>query len=228
MKPATCLHFIENSDVLILGHPRSGTHFLQSSLVSHPGIHGRGECFLRYQRFIKEHDPAAAKSYSKPFIFNNKPGCLNLAILSYQSFPFFDRRLGRSLFASKIIHLIRDPFHVATSLVQMEADRTASGDKFKAHYRVNESLPVSAPISREEVKAVELRVTELQGAFRARLESHPHVMTVSYDEVTKNCQVNQIPENHARQWLDFLGLNYLPLVNTLKKTGPQVLPIKTN
>jgi hypothetical protein len=37
-------------EVLIISHPRSGTHLLESFLECHPLIHGRGEIFLTYQR----------------------------------------------------------------------------------------------------------------------------------------------------------------------------------
>lgn len=106
--------------VIILSTQRSGTHLLESFLASHPGINGRGEMFLRLQR--------------SGIIENNVNGKINIGILMYDQIHIF-KELGGNFFNHKIIHLLREPFAVALSLLQMQADKKETGANYKAHYQ---------------------------------------------------------------------------------------------
>ena len=124
--------FIECPDVVILSHPRSGTHFLEASLANHPKIHKRGECFLRYERLIaKERSEQVREMQKFPRRFlrvlTNRPNRLNIAILMYRKMSFFTDILQFSLADLKLIHLLRNPRHVAISCAQMETDRLHFG-----------------------------------------------------------------------------------------------------
>ena len=61
-------------DFVIVSSPRSGTHFLETALASHPKIHRRGECVLRFCRSLAP---------PNRYVFINKPRHLNGAIVMY-------------------------------------------------------------------------------------------------------------------------------------------------
>jgi hypothetical protein len=210
----------ELPEVLILSYPRSGTHFLQSSLASHPKIHGRGECIMRFKRLISQ-QPKQEQSQNlpDPFIFTNKPNHLNVAILMYKLVDFATDEFGCSLTDFKIIHLIRNPKQVAYSNAQAGANRKSLGAKFKAHYRLHECLPPNSPISLQMVDKIEKEVILLQKKYSKKLGSHPNVLTIDYETLTSGRQVNKISKEYASLLLNFLGLNYAPLRNSLRKTG---------
>jgi hypothetical protein len=214
-------HFIDCPEAIILSHSRSGTHFLEASLGNHPKVHQRGECFLRYEQFIAEN---CREQLKKPprrgsHRYKNIPDKLNIAILMYPNVPFVTNELRFSLQAVKIIHLLRNPRHVAISCAQMEADRFHFGDGFKAHYKLDQPSHEHVPIREKRIQEIKQEVMAFQNDFSEKLKNHPHVLTINYDEVTKNQQMNEIPERLASEWLNFLGLNPFLLKNSLKKTG---------
>jgi hypothetical protein len=137
----------------------------------------------------------------------------------YPNVPFFTNELRFSFSSVKIIHMLRNPRHVAISCAQMEADRFHFGDRFKAHYKLNQPAHEHVPITEKRIQEIEQDVIVFQNNFSEKLKNHPDVLTISYDDVTKNKQMNEIPERLASVWLNFLGLNPFPLKNSLKKTG---------
>lgn len=197
-------------DFVILSHPRGGTHFLQASLASHPRVHGRGECILAR---IRGKEPAG------PYIFQNKPGCLNCAIVMYQHAADFEDLCG-PLGEFKLIHLLRGAGDVAMSVAQMEADRAVLGEAYKAHHRIFRPAPEHAPISARRVRALQAEIASLQKEMTDELRDHPRLLTITYEELTHGGQVNELAGQAAASLLDFLGLEHLPLKNTLRKSAP--------
>jgi hypothetical protein len=69
----------ESPYAIIVSHPRSGTHVLESCLASHPKIHKRSECVLRYKQLaLKKKLPVGLRD--RP-IFTNRPGYVNIALV---------------------------------------------------------------------------------------------------------------------------------------------------
>jgi hypothetical protein len=204
---------LETPDAVIVSHQRSGTHFLASSLASHPKIHDRGEFVLRHQRGQPSDDGTGHHP-----AFTNLPNHLNIGIVMYSEAERFER-LCRRLNECKVIHLLRNPRDVAVSQIQMEADRARLGIAFRAHYRIADTPPEPAPIDVKAVEGREKAVRSVQRTYANRFKLHCDILTVSYDEITNNCQVNIVPEPIAVRILSFLGLTYSPLTTTLRKTG---------
>jgi hypothetical protein len=206
----------DTPDAIIVAHPRSGTHLLQSALSSHPKIHGRGECVLRYARRNKVLESQI------PFIwketFWNKPDHCNLAIVGYAMVDLFEV-LCSPIENHKVIHLIRNPSGVARSLARMTAEQTALGSKFKAHYRVNELLPKSPQLPQEEIDRCICKIICDQNKFRSKLNAHSNTLTVTYESLTDDKEISQIPILIASQLLRFLNVEYHDLTTTLRKTG---------
>jgi hypothetical protein len=140
----------------------------------------------------------------------------------YNLLDFAEKECGLLLTDCKVIHLLRDARRVAYSNIQMRANRNYLGDKFKAHYRQGESVPPNSPVSLKAVALMETRVVEQQEAFASILRRHPNTLTIHYEDITCNRQVNAIPYKHAVALLAFLGLDYCPLTTTLVKTGTLV------
>jgi hypothetical protein len=202
---------LEPPDAVILSHPRSGTHFLLSSLASHPKIHGRGEFIRRYQR--------GQRTDSDPPVFSNLADHMNIAIVMYVQAARFER-LCCPFSNCKIIHLLRNPRDVAVSLLQMQVNKERLGSAFRAHYRVHDPPLENAPIDEAAVENRGQLVRNIQQVYIDLFKSHRDLLTISYDEITNNAQVNTFPEPIAARLLAFLGLSYAPLTTTLRKTGP--------
>ena len=205
----------EVPDVIILGQPRSGTHFLEESLASHPQIRGRGECFLRYQRFLAQ---GVSIEPIKKRLFINKRHRVNVGILMYYLVDFFTKKFG-AISDYRILHILRNPRDIAVSVAQMEADRLHFGRDYRVHRKLHHPAPVHAPILIQKVKEIEAKAMQMQQGFCRRLGSLPNVLTIDYDIITAGRQTNKLPEKYARLLLDFLHLPYHPLENALQKTG---------
>jgi hypothetical protein len=206
----------ESPDVVILSHPRSGTHLLHSALSSHPKIHGRGECVLRYGRRNEEVQTEFPPIWVRTF--RNSPGHINVAIVMYAMVALFEELCGR-LKDHKLIHLIRDPDRVATSLAQLEADKIVLGSNYKSHYRMNETLPPSANISPMKIQRIAAKVAADQRLYVLALASHQNCLTITYEALTRNQEVSTIPAPISIKVLTFLGLDFFELTTTLRKTG---------
>jgi hypothetical protein len=209
---------VEPPDAIIVAHQRSGTHFLQASLASHPGVHERGEFILRYKRRNRSTHALANPSDDVPDAYVNLPGRLNIGIVMYSERPIYERMCG-PLSNAKVIHLVRDPRDVAISVAQMRADRAVLGGDFKAHYRIHESPPPHAEYSVADIDALVAKVTALQRGFAVECAGFPRALTLSYEEITGGRQVSEIPEHIATRLLEFLGLESRRLTNQLRKTG---------
>jgi hypothetical protein len=207
---------MDKPDAIILSHPRSGTHFLLSSLASHPNIHGRGEFILRYRRLRKDRARLAAYVDSQ-FIFRNEPKKFNVAIVMYGEVGPFENVCG-SLFNFKIIHLLRDPKSTAQSLAQCEADRNYLGKSYRAHYHGNEVPHAPAAISPEQIKQFCAKVEAAQDVYSETLKKHPNCMSISYEEITRGREVSSLNPEIATRLLTFLGQELHPLGTSLRKS----------
>jgi len=205
----------EKPDVVILSCARSGTHFLSTSLASHPKVHTRGECVLRYKR--EGSNKTLSKLYRENYRFTNKANCVNTAIIMYPEVHLFEELCG-SLFTFKIIHLLRNAEEVAKSIVQKEANISKYGEDYKSHYKIDEECPSNVSYDLARVAALKHAVKAMQIQFLDLLKPHQNILILRYEALTKNKQVNMLPKMLARTILDFLNLDYCPLTNTLRKT----------
>lgn len=155
---------------------------------------------------------------TKQYIFKNKPGRTNIAIVMYHSIRDFEKLCGH-LYCCKVIHLLRDPTYVARSWVQAISNKERYGENYRAHYQLDEEPPPHAPIKIESFIATQRSIKNLQKRYIKLFAAHSNIMTIKYDDVTKNQQVNELPELYARAILAFLGLEVKPLRNQLRKTG---------
>lgn len=210
---------IEPPDVLILSHQRSGTHFLQSALGSHPDVHCRGEFILRYRRLKQGRITTV-----DPWIYRNKVGCLNLGILMYSQVALFEETC-EPLGKRRLIHLLREARNVATSVAQMEADRAQQGSGFRAHYELTEAMPEPAPVSAAMVDLLERKVRAKQQEYCAKLEGNPLVCSMWYEQITENKQTTLLSDDVSVALLGFLGLHYAPLTTKLKKSPSNSKPM---
>jgi hypothetical protein len=209
---------VEPPDAVIFAHQRSGTHLLQSSLASHPQVHGRGEFVLLYKRACRRVQENVKPTNDRPLAYVNKPHRLNIGIVMYSEKAIFEGLCG-PLSAFRVIHLLREPLQVATSVAQMEADRAALGEKFRAHYNLDECPPAHAEYSTDRIAPLVAKVAALQEKYVLELRHYPRVLTVSYEEITAGKQVAEIPAGIAHRLLGFLELKEEGLRNTLRKTG---------
>jgi hypothetical protein len=206
----------DKPDVVILSHPRSGTHFLEASLNSHPRIHKRGQCVLRYN--LRHADQRSVELQQKAKIFSNEPGRVNIAIVMYSEVEDFERLCG-PLARCKVIHLLRNSKDVARSVAQWQADKAVYGTNSRAHYKLGEKPLPKAPLQHDGLADIEAEVKKWQRNFTKQLQKHPAVMVVRYEEITHNRQVNRLSYEFGKKILNFLGLGPYPLHNELRKTG---------
>jgi hypothetical protein len=212
----------DRPDSIILSHQRSGTHFLQASLSSHPAIHGRDEFLMHFRcpasRPGREHD-AKLISYD----LRNRPGFHNIAIVMYSQVELYEQHIG-SIFDVKVIHLLRDPRDVARSYAQMMSDKGVLGIKYRPHYSLGDSAALATPVVDAIAEHKVSRIAELQERFREKLAGHGDILTLQYEELTGRRQVNELPDDLASHILRFLGLEFHRLTNRLRKTGPADKP----
>jgi len=201
---------------IIVGHPRSGTHLLEECLASHPKIHKRSECVLRYRQWLEGEN--LSKTISRKYIFNNLPRSVNIAIVMYKELPLLETLCG-PLAGFKLIHLLRDPADVARSCAQWKANKAKYGEKARAHYKITETPPPNAKFSAASVRTLTRQVKKLQDQHAALFAQHPATLTVHYEEFTGSREVNQLPDAFSRKILKFIGLKPCPLFCDLRKTG---------
>jgi hypothetical protein len=210
------IKIFERPDVIIISHPRSGTHFLAASLASHPTIHSRGECVQWYTRNVK--NPSMIKKGIERHQATNKPGKINIAIVMYCHIEAYHRLCGQ-IAPSKVMHLLRNPENIARSVLQAAANWHCYGDRYKAHCRVGETALPNAPIDTDRIESEARIIRRLQIQFSKHLQSFNDVLSITYEELTGNQQTSKIPEATARKLLTYLNLEYHPLSNYLKKVG---------
>lgn len=207
---------VDKPDAIILSHQRSGTHFLQACLASHPGVAARDECFMHFRKLSTgERGEREARLIS--YRLKNEPGRCNLAIVMYSQVPLLEQ-FCCDLTNLKIIHLVRGPRAVAMSFAQMRADKVEMGEHYRPHYAVDET-PHRPCAVKEAVDRLEQEIRAQQTHFHQLLAAHADVLTVTYEELTGNQQTQTLPPTHARRILSFLGLAEAPLVNQLRKTS---------
>ncbi|HEX2853972.1 MAG TPA: sulfotransferase [Opitutaceae bacterium] len=207
---------IDKPDAIILSHQRSGTHFLQACLASHPDVAARDECFMHFRKLSTgERGEREARLIS--YRLRNEPGRCNLAIVMYSQVPLLEE-FCCALTDLKIIHLVREPRAVAMSFAQMRADKAEMGEHYRPHYAVNETPHRACPV-KEAVDRLEREISAQQAHFHQVLAAHLDVLTVTYEELTGNQQTQTLSPTHARRILSFLGLAEAPLVNQLRKTS---------
>jgi hypothetical protein len=71
----------------------------------------------------------------------------------------------------------------------METDRAKIGSAFRAHSRITEPPPVHFPIDSEMVALQKELIVKVQEVFSRRLVSYSRILSISYEEITNNCQV---------------------------------------
>ncbi len=233
----------DKPDAIILSHPRSGTHFLQASLASHPRVHPRNEFLRRLGRDAS--DRFRHFLYSERHIYSNKPGHFNIGIVMYQDLAAFEQLIC-PLQQIKVIHLIRNANRVAKSFAQLWADNLNYGKDHRNHYDTQHKALPHVLLTASHVKEVlvemggqyaslahatdenslDVRLSQLakaiefmQQQYRILLNKHPAVMEVSYDDLTGNAQTNQLSSEFSTAILKFLGLSRCILTNDLQKTG---------
>lgn len=209
------LPVLSRPDAIILSYQRSGTHFLQSMLASHPKVHARGEFVLRYRRMNQKPSQPVTDPLP-PYLYSNHPSAFNIAIVMYSQVSTFEAHCG-SLLSLKIIHLLRNPKQVARSIAQMEADRKQYGSEFRAHFRLNETPPPPAQLPNTSFENLERKVRAAQDTYTETLRRHENVLTVSYESLTNNAETNELSASIASPILSFLGLPYAQLSCDLKK-----------
>jgi hypothetical protein len=119
----------------------------------------------------------------------------------------------------KIIHLLRDAGAVARSCLQKAANQRAHSANYSAHCHLRGKPVAHSPVGLRHMEMHRLKVEVLQNYFSRMLKTHRNVLTIRYERLTLNRQMNLLPKPAAKQMLDFLGLAYYPLVNAMIKTG---------
>lgn len=211
---------IDPPEVIILSTQRSGTHLLQSMLGSHSLVQTRGEFILDYRRRRAAGiaSPELEPSEVVGFRYRRRQGFVNIGIVMYGQVAEFEAWCG-PLRTSKIIHLIRDPLDVARSRLQMKRDREILGEKYRAHYHTKDTV-VLPPIYRDpDESALALKVKESQEHHIRLLESENNILTISYEEICGNRQIDKLNENLAKRLFDFLGLDVEEATTGLVKTS---------
>jgi hypothetical protein len=206
----------ESPYAIIVSHPRGGTHVLESCLASHPKIHKRSECVLRYKQLAGQKKlPRALRDQR---IFTNQAGRVNIAIVMYAELPLFEQLCG-PVTRFKIIHLLRNPEAVARSFAQWEANKALYGNKARAHYKTSEQPLPNAPFPEASIRTLAREVKKLQDQHKALFAHHLAALTVAYEEFTGNHQVGNLPDAFCKKILGFIGLPPHPLTCDLRKTG---------
>jgi hypothetical protein len=204
--------------VIILGYPRCGSHLLESALGSHPKIHKRGECFLRYRRDITKSTRAIYAVRTDESVYSNKPFRVNTGILMYYVVDFFESQFG-TLANYKIIHLTRDPVSTSYSVMQMIADRDYYKERYMAHYRVGEAALPHVPFDIGAAHSLVPDIVKQQSFYADKIRNYPNVLTISYDMITQGGQINTFPDELSAKLLSFVDVGVWPLSTDLLKTG---------
>jgi len=204
--------------LIILSRQRSGTHFLESCVASHPKVRGRGECFIRYKKRLLGIITPNDIPRRDWVVFENQVDRLNIGILMYDHVPFFELHFG-PLRDHKIIHLLRNPVAIANSEAQKLANREYYKEGYASHYRINQTPPPNRPFDPRLAEEMCRAIRQDQTIFAERLTTYPRVLTITYESITGNCHASNILQTAAETLLNFLNLEPHPLSTTLQKTG---------
>lgn len=187
-------------EVIILSTQRSGTHLLDSILRKHPMIHGKGEMFLRYRR--------------KGTLLNNVEDKINIGILMYSELSIF-LKLGGGAYKPLIIHLLRNPYDVALSRLQMRADRLKLGNSYKAHCKINElEKPEVSKRLKDRIEPDDSSIDSLVCSIAENQQKHvlmlkniPHLQ-INYEEIAlDNESVTVLNKEVQKKLMIFLNLS---------------------
>lgn len=205
--------------VAILGHERTGTHLLGTCIGSHPDVRYLDEITtLARSQYLRDntrtleqlHDFLERKlaRYNEPvLLLDCKLGHIDLIA-----------PLGEFLAERKVIGITREDdeaWMYSWGHAQMRKDLSLAeyGDTPKAEAKPDHEMPTviltaSAQDWIEERRACEKR--------------HWHLgdMWFTYEALTENQNVDQLPEWAAQQICSFLGLEVLPLTTTMVKMSP--------
>ena len=118
---------------------------------------------------------------------------------------------------TKVVHLLRDPYRVALSAVRNRMDAQLRGDRHRANFRVGQELPEVYEVDPRAVEKRRIGIARYQEEFRQMLREKT-VFTLAYEELTRDQSIKNAPEVIARPLLDFLGVEYQPLVTNLVKS----------
>lgn len=183
-------------DFLILTTQRSGSHMLASALNSHPSISCEGEITSRgVSTDDSVIEPSAGETRGAILMYNrwHTPG----------KFP-----------ASKIIHLVRNPCNTAQSRVANEQSKKLKGREHRAHYwkKVTREFEIGRKVLRETENDIKNEIYRM----RKEIQRTSH-MEISYEELTGNTSITQVPQESADRISAFLGVPVAPLIVDLVK-----------
>ncbi|HEY4789022.1 MAG TPA: sulfotransferase domain-containing protein [Bacteroidales bacterium] len=193
-------------EALILSTQRSGTHLLESFLTKHPQIVGQGELFNRYHKL--------------GILERKVEGKLNIGILMYNQMYIFEK-LGGAFINHKIIHLIRNPYNVALSRLQMTADKAKQGNLYKAHYHNHESINERGVPDLSKLIELTNEINAVQQKYIELLKDTNHLL-IKYEDFVKNDEnAVELDEDVQSKILQFLCLENVSfkLYTTYIKTG---------
>ncbi|MEN6422053.1 MAG: hypothetical protein ABFD76_08895 [Smithella sp.] len=164
-------------EILIISHPRSGTHLLESFLKSHSVINGKGVIIVRYEE--------------NGVMGKNKKSQINVGILMYEHISTFEK-LGGILKKHKIIHLIRNSKDVALSILQMRADKIIQSTRYKAHYIEDEIIPKRGEInySKKELLIMEKMIEYRQKKYSEEL-NRTGCLEITYESIAPGNKTNK-------------------------------------
>jgi hypothetical protein len=180
-------------EILIISHPRSGTHLLESFLKGHPMINGRGVIIVKYEE--------------KGIIETNKIFKFNVGILMYEHISTFEK-LGGILKKHKIIHLVRNSKDVALSILQMKADKIIQHSNYVAHHKENEIIPIRGKIiySKKQLLIMERMVEYRQKKYSEELRKFG-CLELSYESIApNNTTVKELDKKISKAIFDYLGI----------------------
>jgi hypothetical protein len=100
----------------------------------------------------------------------------------------------------------------------MEVDRNALGKDFRAHYHASDEV-VLPPLADSAIEQKVKKIADAQAEFKGRLAGRSNVLTITYEELTQNCQVNTIDEKSTKKLVDFLDLDVHVLSTKLVKSS---------
>lgn len=179
-------------DFFILTAQRSGSHMLASALNSHPSISCEGE-LGRPDDVIK-----------------SSKGEVKGAILMYRHWHMF----GDQFTARKILHLVRDPYNIARSRLANEQDKKQKKWEHEAHFRekVSREFELDGKMLGEVRDAVKDETRRIRNDLRQTLH-----MEVSYEELTGDVSVTEIPQEVSDKLTSFLEVPSASLSTDLVK-----------
>jgi hypothetical protein len=197
---------IDLPQIFILSTQRSGTHLLESFLLSHPQINNRGEIFDTLQK--------------KRIPLPNKKGRFNIGILMYNQIPIFQAS-GGHFENHKIIHLTRNPAHVALSQLQAVADKKLHGTIYRAHTLKHQPPQKKGTPDMSTFGELAHKISLEQRKHTDLLKTINHLPLNYEDFVSNNQNVEFLNEDVQRRILKYLNLKDVSyrLFTSYIKTG---------